>query len=49
VRLGIDWEEVERLAKPAANYKTLVERNLEILSYDFAGKYHNHSMKQAEN
>lgn len=47
--MGIDWEEVERLVKPAPNYRTLVKRNLEILSYDFVRKYYNHSMKQAEN
>ncbi len=47
--MGIDWEEIERLVKPAPNYRTLVKRNLEILSYDFVRKYYNHRMKQAEN
>ena len=47
--MGIDWKEVERLVKPAPNYRTLVKRNLEILSYDFVRKHYNHSMKQAEN
>jgi hypothetical protein len=49
VNMGIDWEEPEKLVKPAPNYRTLVKRNLEILSYDFVRERYNHSMKQAEN
>ena len=46
--MELDWAELEWLVKPSPNYADIPRRLLDVLAYDFARKYYNHSMREAQ-
>jgi hypothetical protein len=48
IKMGVDWDEVEKLVKPNPDYLVIIKRLTEVFSYGFVIKSYNHSMKEAE-
>ena len=46
--MELDWAELDRLVKPSPNYADIPRRLLDVLAYDFARKYYNHNMIEAQ-
>jgi hypothetical protein len=46
--MELDWAELDRLVKPSPNYADIPRRLLDVFAYDFARKYYNHTMLEAQ-